>query len=267
MAKTEGQAEKKRAAKVDKPAEKAKTARQTGKSSQPKKASEAKPEKSPRKTARSAAEKAQAAKTEIEKTEKTINTAKSANASGGKAAVGKPSKPAKHADGTEKPAEKKPAAAKKKPEKQTEVSNKTPQVMRLVEKNLDVVNPTILAGKSSIPRKLRGIEPLSRIMKREAEGIIDTDEEAVTYNLTALAIDDQAAEILRRFNACDCEICIDTLSGLAAESIPARFAKLKKSAVERRTPEVEELKEPLRRKVTSQMIRLVMQNKKRSYHD
>lgn len=154
-----------------------------------------------------------------------------------------------------------------KSEKQPETTSKTPQVMRLVEQKTDMVNPTILAGKSSIPRKLRGIEPLTRIMKREAEGILDPDEEAVTYNVTALVINDHAAEILRRFNACDCNICIEELSRLTADIVPARFAKLHKTAVERNAPEVEELKKPLKHKVTSQMIRLVMQNKKRSYHD
>lgn len=166
---------------------------------------------------------------------------------------------------TGKPSQKKGAAIR--PAERTEPSSKTPQVMRLVEQPLDAVNPTILAGKSSIPRKLRGLEPLSRIIRRESEATYDPDEEPVTYNLTALVIDDHAAEILRRFNACDCDICIEGLSSLAAESVPARFAKLKRSSVERRAPEIEELKEPLRKKVTQQMIRLVMQNKKRSYHD
>lgn len=149
----------------------------------------------------------------------------------------------------------------------TEVSSKTPQVMKLVEQKHDMVNPTILAGKSSIPRKLRGLEPLSRIMRRELEGDLDPDEELLTYNVTALVIDDNAREILRRFNACDCEICVEEFSRLTAEMIPARFAKLRKSAVERNAPEVEDLKEPLKRKVTSEMIRLVIRNKKRSYHD
>lgn len=148
-----------------------------------------------------------------------------------------------------------------------EQSSKTPQVMRLVEQRGDMVNPTILAGKSSIPRKLRGLEPLTKIMKRDAETVFGTDEEAETFNLTSLVIDDQAAQILRRFNACDCEICIERLSQLTAESVPARFVKLKKRSVERRTPEVEQLKAPLKRAVTSCMIRLVMQNKKRSFHD
>ena len=148
-----------------------------------------------------------------------------------------------------------------------DISSKTPQVMRLVQQGNDMVNPTIMAGKSSIPRKLRGLEPLTKIMKREAEEIFGTDQEDETFNLTALVIDDNAAEILRRFNACDCEICVEQLSRLTADIVPARFAKLKRRAVERNTPEVEELKAPLRRSVTSQMIRLVIQNKKRSYHD
>lgn len=174
---------------------------------------------------------------------------------------------------TEKTAEN--SAAKQSAKKRTahkersggEQSSKTPQVMRLVEQRSDMVNPTILAGKSSIPRKLRGLEPLTKIMKRDAETVFGTDDEAETFNLTALVIDDQAAQILRRFNACDCEICIERLSQLTAESVPARFVKLKRRSVEQRTSEVEQLKEPLKRAVTSHMIRLVMQNKKRSFHD
>ncbi len=169
-----------------------------------------------------------------------------------------------------KSAEKKPAAKKstKKTDKVGgEASSKTPQVMRLVEQRNDMVNPTILAGKSSIPRKLRGLEPLTKIMKRDAETVFGSDEEAETFNLTALVIDDHAAQILRRFNACDCEVCIERLSQLTADSVPARFVKLKKRSVERKAAEVEELKAPLKRAVTSRMIRLVMQNKKRSFHD
>ncbi len=168
--------------------------------------------------------------------------------------------------------EKKPAKPRKKAEtkqeelKTGEPSSKTPQVMKLVQQRNDMVNPTIMAGKSSIPRQLRGLEPLSRIMKREAEEVFGADE-AETYNLTALVIDEHAAEILRRFNACDCELCVETLARLTAEVVPARFAKLRKRDVEREAPEVKQLKEPLQKTVTSRMVRLVMQNKKRSYHD
>ncbi len=187
-------------------------------------------------------------------------------------ASAKPKADSKQGENTaaKKMAEKKPAAKKaaKKAEKVGgEQSSKTPQVMRLVEQRNDMVNPTILAGKSSIPRKLRGLEPLTKIMKRDAETVFGSDEEAETFNLTALVIDDHAAQILRRFNACDCEVCIERLSQLTADSVPARFVKLKKRSVERKAAEVEELKAPLKRAVTSRMIRLVMQNKKRSFHD
>lgn len=148
-----------------------------------------------------------------------------------------------------------------------ELSSKTPQVMKLVEQKNDMVNPTIMAGKSSIPRRLRGLEPLTRIMKRDAAEIFGVDGETETYNLTALVIEDNAKEILRRFNACDCEICVEKLSQLTADEVPARFAKLSKKAVEYNVSEVQELKAPLKKMVTSRMIRLVIQNKKRSYHD
>ncbi|MBQ8170615.1 MAG: hypothetical protein IJZ95_01370 [Oscillospiraceae bacterium] len=151
--------------------------------------------------------------------------------------------------------------------KGSEISSKTPQVMKLVEQKNDMVNPTIMAGKSSIPRSLRGLEPLTRIMKRDAAEMFGVGGETETYNITALVIEDNAREILRRFNACDCEICVERFSQLAAEEVPARFVKLSKKAVEYNVSEVQELKAPLKKTVTSRMIRLVMQNKKRSYHD
>ncbi len=175
--------------------------------------------------------------------------------------------PAKKAAPQKSTEEKSAKKRRPKQEKPTDPSSKTPQVMRLVEQRNDMVNPTIMAGKSSIPRQLRGLEPLTKIMKREAEAVFGADEDDETFNLTALVIDDNAAEILRRFNACDCEMCIEQLSRLTADSVPARFVKLKRRSVERKAPEVEELKAPLKRPVTSRMIRLVMQNKKRSFHD
>ncbi len=171
---------------------------------------------------------------------------------------------------SEKTEPKKPKRQRRQPKNQDitpETSSKTPQVLKLVSKGNDMVNPTIMAGKSSIPRKLRGLEPLTKIMRREQEEIFGTDSEAETFNLTALVIDDTAAEILRRFNACDCELCVETLSRLTADEVPARFAKLKRRAVERNLAEVEELKTPLRKTVTASMIRLVIKNKKRSYHE
>lgn len=164
-----------------------------------------------------------------------------------------------------KPHKKAHSSAKAEP-KASEISSKTPQVLKLIEQNNGVVNPTIMAGKSSIPRKLRGIEPLSRIIKRETEEIFGLEAEE-TYNVTALVIADHAEEILGRFNACCCEVCVEQLSRLTAEAVPSRFAKLRKRDVENNHPDVEALKEPLRKTVTSSMIRIVMQNRKRSFHE
>lgn len=251
---------------------------------EPKKRAPAKPAADESKAVKKPAAKSKAAEKKPVKSEETKKSGakaqpktekkaapKSSEKSPAKASA-KPKADSKQGENTaaKKVAEKKPAAKKaaKKAEKVGgEQSSKTPQVMRLVEQRNDMVNPTILAGKSSIPRKLRGLEPLTKIMKRDAETVFGSDEEAETFNLTALVIDDHAAQILRRFNACDCEVCIERLSQLTADSVPARFVKLKKRSVERKAAEVEELKAPLKRAVTSRMIRLVMQNKKRSFHD
>ncbi len=198
---------------------------------------------------------------EIEPTKKSDTAAKTVSA-GSKAKGAKSAKPA-------------PAKDKRTAKKDDAPSSKTPQVLKLVEPHGDYVNPVLVAGKSSIPKQLRGVEPLSRIMRREAREILGEDitglpeehEEEVTINLTAVAIAENAAPILRRFNACDCEKCVHELTRMVSEKVPARFVKINKRDAERNSDELTELKEPLKKAVVSQMIRVMLVNKKRSFHE
>ena len=97
------------------------------------------------------------------------------------------------------------------------VSSKTPQVMKLVSDDRPV-NPVVIAGKSRIPKQLRGIEPLSRIMRRDSEVLLgvgheeSAEEPVVTINLTEAAIRDNVSATLRRFNACGGERCVEALT-------------------------------------------------------
>lgn len=154
---------------------------------------------------------------------------------------------------------------------QLPAGNKTPQVMRLVEHKEDGLNPVVVAGKSRVPRQLRRIEPLSRMMRREAAQAYGIDPqdggERITINLTALIIEDNAVELLRRFNACDCAVCVEQLSRLASQRVPSRFTKAAKSVVMGSSQRLEELKAPHKRQVITAMMRIVIANKKRSFHD
>lgn len=161
--------------------------------------------------------------------------------------------------------------AKNTPKKE-QSTNKTAHVMKLVERRDEGVNPVIAAGKSNVPRRLRGAEPLSRVVKRDVFDISEGEsrspaEEQVTVNVAAIVISQEAPQILRRFNACDCEKCVEALVRLTSESVPARFVKVAKSTAEHGGQQLDALAEPLRRQVTQQMIRLVMNNKKRSFHE
>ncbi len=158
------------------------------------------------------------------------------------------------------------------PEEQSQ-SVKTPSVMKLVENDPLAENQVIAAGKSQIPRQLRGIEPLSKIIRREsaemsaAEQVRSSPE--VSRNLTEMVIADSAPDILRRFNACDCEQCRAELTRLAEQEIPARYIKL---------PELADLsyngfsKEDklfiasMKKTAVSVMIKLMIPNKKRNFH-
>lgn len=150
--------------------------------------------------------------------------------------------------------------------------SRTPQVMKLVQPQGDMVNPVIIAGKSRIPQQLRGRAPLSRIMRREAQEIFGealyTDpNELITVDLTELVIKENAGELLRRFNACCCDKCIEELSRRAAEKVPSRFARVTRAVLEQGSPELDEQKEPLKKSALSAMIRELIGNKRRHFHN
>lgn len=151
-------------------------------------------------------------------------------------------------------------------------SSRTPQVMRLVQPQGDMINPVIVAGKSSIPRALRGREPLSKIMRREAaeifgENVFTDPNEMLTVDVAELVIKENAGELLRRFNACCCDKCIAELSRRASEKIPSKFVQAPRAALEQGSGELDEQKEPLRKAALSAMIRELIGNKRRHFHN
>ncbi|MDE7195030.1 MAG: hypothetical protein K2O14_13840 [Oscillospiraceae bacterium] len=173
-------------------------------------------------------------------------------------------------DNPPKKAKKTAGAKSKKVSEPEKGGSKTPQVMKLVETQSDV-NPVIIAGKSRIPQQLRGRAPLSKIMRREAAEIFGEyyadPNELLTVNLTELVIRENAGELLRRFNACCCDKCIDELSRRALEKIPSRFARISRAVLEKGSPELDEQKEPLKKSALSAMIRELIGNKRRHFHN
>lgn len=151
-----------------------------------------------------------------------------------------------------------------KPERPT---NKTPQVMKLLEPVKGSSNPVILAGKSRIPRQLSGREPLSRILRREIGDDFSDMDGTVVVDLTRLAIDQQAPLVLDRFNACSCDKCVEEFSRIILPRVPMRFARISKASQRRDSLELTERMEPIRRIVLSEMIRELIGNKKRCFHD
>lgn len=144
-------------------------------------------------------------------------------------------------------------------------SCKTPQVMKLIESDKNN-NLVIMAGKSRVPDQLRGRESLSRMMRRGlGEEFSDADDTTVV-NITELAIEYEAAEILDRFNACSCDKCVEVFSRRIAERVPARFARISKSH-RNGSRELAERVLPMRKTVLSEMIRELICNKQRCFHD
>lgn len=169
---------------------------------------------------------------------------------------------------TEAKSSKKTVKSSKKPEQPRidNSGNKTPQVMRLVEPDKDSVNPVILAGKSRVPKQLRGREPLSKIMRMELGEEFSDREDSVVVNLTEAAIEFEAPKILDRFNACSCDKCVEIFSRRIAERVPVRFGRISRSA-RAGSKEMSERMEPMRKLVLAEMIRELIGNKKRCFHD
>ena len=217
--------------------------------------------------------------TKTAKSAKSAKPVKSGKADGAeKAGASKQAKPGKSAgsDKSGKPAKKAENPAEYDESGEQSQSVKTPSVMRLVEDRAFSENQVVAAGKSLIPRQLRGIEPLSKVMRREAElqrGEQPDDEVSrsplVMRELTEMVIAENVPGIIRRFNACDCEKCMSELARLTAEEIPARYMKM---------PELADLNwsgfssdermliDSLKKNAVTVMIRLMIANKKRNFH-
>lgn len=143
---------------------------------------------------------------------------------------------------------------------------RTPQVMKLVENSLDV-NPVLLAGKSRVPPQLRKKQSLTSLMRREMGEVFYDVEDTVVVNITELAIEHEAPEILDRFNACSCDKCVEIFSRIISGRVPARFARVRKGGVETGSRELSERVAPMRKAVITEMIKELIVSKKRCYHD
>ena len=188
-------------------------------------------------------------------------------------------KPAERPSGRKKPSGSVKKASPKKQGKQAPQTGeqtpsvKTPSVMKLIQDSEELENQVIAAGKSRIPRQLRGIEPLSRVIRREAAAEKQLEEKQsaplVTRELTGLIAEKEAPEILARFNACDCEVCKGELARLAAEELPARYNRLPEGEGldwDGFSDDEKLLAGSVKKSVTTVMIRLMMANKKRNFH-
>ncbi len=154
----------------------------------------------------------------------------------------------------------------KEPSDDSGISCKTPQVMKLVAED-NGENAVIAAGKSRIPARLKGREPLSKMVKREMHGDIYEPNEVEVVNLTELAVQYEAPQILDRFNACSCEKCVAVFSEMVLKKVPARFARITKTKIGIRSRELNGRVEPVRKMVQITMIRELIGSKKRIFHD
>lgn len=153
-------------------------------------------------------------------------------------------------------------------------SIKTPSVMNLMKEVSAADNQVIAAGKSRMPKQLRRIEPLTRIIRRQAEEMSREENvrssPRVSRDLTQMIAENTALEILRRFNACQCPRCCGELARLAEAEIPARYIDIPELAgldYEGFTEDERQLVRSIKKTVVSVMMKLVIGNKKRNFHE
>ena len=153
-------------------------------------------------------------------------------------------------------------------------SIKTPSVMKLMKEVSAADNQVIAAGKSRMPKQLRRIEPLTRIIRRQAEEMSREDSfrssPRVSRDLTQMVAENTAPEILKRFNACQCSRCRSELANLAETEVPARYIDIPEFAgldYEGFTEEERQLVFSIKKSVVSVMMKLMIGNKKRNFHE
>lgn len=229
----------------------------------------------PKSSRKSTSSSAKAASSSTKSTPSSAKAASSSTKKSSKAEKVKSNKPAKSVE-KEKSASKPMVALKKsgavskkyhkKPSDDSGISCKTPQVMKLVAED-NGENAVIAAGKSRIPARLKGREPLSKMVKREMHGDIYEPSEVEVVNLTELAVKYEAPQILDRFNACSCEKCVAVFSEMVLKKLPARFARITKTKLGIRSRELNGRVEPVREMVQITMIRELIRSRKRIFHD
>lgn len=193
------------------------------------------------------------------------NAGKTASAKAGKRVYDKEEKTSERSAKRRKKPEESNGQTAEKTDENT-VSCKTPQVMRLISDD-SLSNPVIVAGKSRIPTRLRGREPLTRVLKRQLQGEPLEQGEAEVVNLTEIAAKYEAPLVLDRFNACSCEKCVKVFSEMALMKVAVRYARITQRSPEARARELEGRVEPMRRTVRIAMIRELIGCKKRVFHD
>lgn len=180
-------------------------------------------------------------------------------------------------------------------QKKEQRSSKTPQVMRLVDNTGDNFNPIIAAGKSHIPKKNRHNAPLSKIMKAmysESENkrlyddlrqneigrdmyvhdgelmMYTVGEDKISVNIISVLLAEMVPEVLERFNFCDCALCRERLSEIALDELPAKFVRIHKNKSEKeKDAELQKHKKGSRQSVARALVKHIMPNKKRHFHD
>ena len=149
-------------------------------------------------------------------------------------------------------------------------SIKTPSVMKLMKEVSAADNQVIAAGKSRMPKQLRRIEPLTRIIRRQAEEMTRSENAKVSRDLTRLVAETTAPEILKRFNACQCGRCCAELARLAGAEIPSRYIDMPELAgldYDGFTGEEKQIVFLIKKTVVSVMMRLMIGRKKRNFHE
>lgn len=149
-------------------------------------------------------------------------------------------------------------------------SIKTPSVMKLMKDVAAADNQVIAAGKSRIPKQLRRIEPLTRIIRRQAQEMTRDESAMVSRDLTKIVAENTAPEILKRFNACQCRRCCTELARLAGAEIPSRYIDMPELVgldYDGFTAEEKQLVSSIKRTVFSVMMKLMIGNKKRNFHE
>lgn len=91
-----------------------------------------------------------------------------------------------------------------------------------------------------------------------------SSKEKITIDINRIILDDMLEDVLERFNTCHCEKCRERIAEKVLDHVPVKIITV--SPAEERSV-IDSYCDHTRKEISSVLVKIIMQNKRRPFHD